>query len=505
VAANDGTPRYQLGPRSTRGLIAGWRSGQIVCVAAGLIVAVGALRSIGGGGGALVALMATCAGIGAATWPLAGRSPEQWAPTVASFAARAVAEGRYRPWQTTGSRRGPIATLSLFQLPDPVVNANKPSEARTRRAEAARDGQASILRVADDVNQPFYIVGDARNQPSPAGIAVIADGKSGTWSAVIPVGGTGFALLDEAQRADRIAEWSGALASMATEGRGLHRLQWLACTYPSSLDGSFSGGGFGRAGADYGRLLQEAGPHLWTHEVLLTVTIRQTGLRRGAKDEAAALLRAQLGSVAERLQAAGLSAGAPLSPLELVGRVRRSFDLKPFDGVVAWPWPVGIEDGWATLRTDTTCHATYWIAEWPRAAVAGGFLLPALLASGVRNVIGVTMAPLPPLTAVRRAERDRTEGTADAEMRERHGFAVTARARREQDSRQRREAELAEGHTAYRYSGYVTVTESDPVALEEACRRMEQSAVVAQLELRRLYGSQEEAFCATLPTGRGCR
>ena len=472
MAANDGTPRYQLGPRSTRGLIAGWRSGQIVCVAAGLIVAVSALRSIGGGGGALVALMATCAGIGAATWPIAGRSPEQWAPTVASFAARAVAEGRYRPWQTTGSRRGPIGHLSLFQLPDPVVHANKPSQAR--RAEAA-------------------------------GIAVIADGKCGTWSAVIPVGGTGFALLDEAQRADRIAEWSGALASMATEGRGLHRLQWLACTYPTWLDGSFSGGGYGRAGADYGRLLQEAGPHLWTHEVLLTVTIRQTGLRRGAKDEAAALLRAQLGSVAERLQAAGLSAGAPLSPLELVGRVRRSFDLAPLDGVVAWPWPVGIEDGWATLRTDTTCHATYWIAEWPRAAVAGGFLLPVLLASGVRNVIGVTMAPLPPLTAVRRAERERTEGTADADMRERHGFAVTARARREQDSRQRREAELAEGHTAYRYSGYVTVTESDPVALEEACRRMEQSAVVAQLELRRLYGSQEEAFCATLPTGRGCR
>jgi len=109
------------------------------------------------------------------------------------------------------------------------------------------------------------------------------------------------------------------------------------------------------------------------------------------------------------------------------------------------------------------------------------------------------------LTAVRRAQRERTEGTADAQMRHRHGFAVTARAAREQESRQRQEAELAEGHAGYRYSGYVTVTEADRDELERACGRLEQSAALAQLELHRLYGAQEEGYCCTLPVGRGCR
>ena len=68
-----------------------------------------------------------------------------------------------------------------------------------------------------------------------------------------------------------------------------------------------------------------------------------------------------------------------------------------------------------------------------------------------------------------------------------------------------RPRELAEGHAGYRYSGYVTVTESDEGALEHACGRVEQAAALAQLELRRLYGAQEDGYCCTLPTGRGCR
>jgi len=195
----------------------------------------------------------------------------------------------------------------------------------------------------------------------------------------------------------------------------------------------------------------------------------------------------------------------PSRPRALALRLRRSFEAEPVDDPICWPWPVGVDDGWARLRTDTTWHATYWIAEWPRCEVGPGFLLPVLLVSGVRKAVSVTMAPLGSLAAVRRAERDRTEGTADAEMRHRHGFAVTARARREQETRQQRETELAEGHAGYRYSGYVTVTESDEGALEHACGRLEQAAALAQLELRRLYGAQEDAYCCTLPTGRGCR
>jgi hypothetical protein len=334
---------------------------------------------------------------------------------------------------------------------------------------------------------------------------VIGDGEASTWSAVLPVGGTGFALLGEAERCDRIAAWSGALAAMAREGGGLQRLQWLSTTYPAWLDGPLAGGGSGVAGELYARLLEEALPDLWAHEVYVVVTVRHSGGARGGSDAAASRLREQLAALGERLRGAGLAPGSPLSPLVLAGTVRRSFEVAPLDGFATWPWPVGIDETWSQVRTDGTWHATYWIAEWPRCEVGGGFLLPVLLAPGVRRTVSVTMAPLPALTAVRRAERERTEGTADADLRNRHGFAVTARHRREQEGRQQREVELADGHAGYRYSGYVTVTELDQQALEHACGRLEQAAALSQLELRRLYGAQEEGYCCTLPAGRGCR
>jgi hypothetical protein len=105
---------------------------------------------------------------------------------------------------------------------------------------------------------------------------------------------------------------------------------------------------------------------------------------------------------------------------------------------------------------------------------------------------------------VRRAEHDRTSGAADAELRRRHGFAVTERARHEHETTARRERELAEGHASFRFSGYVAVTATDEHALASACGRVEQAAALAQLELHRLYGSQEEGLSFTLPTGRGC-
>jgi len=118
--------------------------------------------------------------------------------------------------------------------------------------------------------------------------------------------------------------------------------------------------------------------------------------------------------------------------------------------------------------------------------------------------MAVTMAPVAPLRAVRRAEHDRTSGAADAELRRRHGFAVTARTRHEHEATTRRETELAEGHAAFSFSGYLAVTAEDEAALAAACGRVEQAAAQAQLELHRMFGAQEEGYTCTLPTGRGC-
>ena len=463
MPADSSLPRYRLGPRSTRGLVAGWRSGQIAAVGAGLLVATGVLRTLGGAGGLIAALACVAASLAVATWPLRGRSPEEWAPTVARYALRQAAEGNFRPWSERAERApGSLSQLSMFQLP-----------------------------------------GDRA-------VGVVADRTGGTWSAVLRVAGDGFALLSEGERAARIAAWSGVLAALAGDGSAPHRLQWIARSYPAVLDGPpaerpFSEGGL--ASSAYEQLLDEVSPGLWSREVLVAVSVKTTLRRRGRHeaDPTAAELGRHLDRLGERMQAAGLSCSPPLSPRQLASCLRQFFELEATDMPAIWPWPVGVRERWSSLATDGSWHAVYWVAEWPRAEVGTDFLLPMLVGSGLRRSIAVTMAPLAPLSAVRRAERERTSGAADADLRRRHGFAVSARARREQEARLQREDELAGGHAGFRYSGYVTVTERSPERLEEACRRVEQAAATAQLELRRLYGAQQDGFCCALPLGRGCR
>jgi hypothetical protein len=69
----------------------------------------------------------------------------------------------------------------------------------------------------------------------------------------------------------------------------------------------------------------------------------------------------------------------------------------------------------------------------------------------------------------------------------------------------RRESELADGHAEFRFSGYVTVGGATEAELDVACAEIEQAARQANLELRRLFGQQAEAFTWTLPLGRGLR
>jgi hypothetical protein len=453
----DEAPRYQLGPRSRRGLVAGWRGGQLASVAAGLLAGVLLLRSVGGAAGGLLAFAAIAASVAFATWPVAGRSAEQWAPVVISHVARQAGA----PKRT----RGALSTLELDEVP------------------ARHSGRR---------------------------IGVVVDSAASTWTAAVRVGGSGFALGDEHDRARRVAAWSGVLAAVAREGGSLHRLQWVARCLP----GTFEDPPAPQAAADHGiaissyrSLLERARPVLWSHEVLVAVTVRgSAGPGRRRSGAAAERLVAELAALERRCASAGLEVGGVMSQSCLADTIRKSSAVAGAPSGVAdsWPWPLGVEAGWSSIRTDATWHAVYWIAEWPRTGVGSGFLLPLLLEGGLRRTISVTMEPVAPLRAARRAEHDRTSGAADAELRRRHGFALTARTRHEHDATTRREAELAEGHAAFRFTGYLAVTAEDEAALGTACGRLEQSAAQAQLELHRLYGAQEEALTCTLPTGRGC-
>jgi hypothetical protein len=460
-----GTPRYRFGPRSTRGLIAGWTGGQIACVAVGTLIGLGLLRSVGGAGGALLGVCAAAAGVAVAAWPVGGRPVEAWVPTVRRHLAAQLADPAAAPWAAR-ERRSPFRHLAI-------------------RSASEEDWTATL--------------------------AVVEDRAARTWTAVLPVGGVGFAVLDEDGQSSAVAAWSGVLAALAADGRAGPRLQWIARTYPARLGGRVRfdaprdrAGRHSRAVDDYQLLLTEAERVLWEREVLLALTLP---IPRGATATAAAQLAQSVETLSERVRAAGLSPGEPLDEAGLVQAMRHAYakDSVPSAPVSDSAFPLGMRAGWSNLRTDDTWHATYWIAEWPRGEVGPGVLVPLLAGTGARATVSCTMAPLPPMTAVRRAERERTSGAADAELRVRHGFSLTARARREQETRHQREDELAAGHAAYLFAGYVSVSADDEEGLAGACEEIEQQAAVAQLELRRLFGAQCEGWLCTLPLGRGCR
>jgi hypothetical protein len=160
------------------------------------------------------------------------------------------------------------------------------------------------------------------------------------------------------------------------------------------------------------------------------------------------------------------------------------------------------DESWSALRADGSWHATYWISEWPRLDVSPDFLSPLLLGEG-RRTVSVVMAPVPGDRAAREARAARAADVADDELRTRAGFLPSARRGREAEGVLRRETELADGHSEYRFAGYVTVSADSREDLEAQCVETQQAAGRAHLQLCRLYGRQAEAFTWTLPLGRG--
>ncbi|HXQ43008.1 MAG TPA: SCO6880 family protein [Acidimicrobiales bacterium] len=497
--ADDESPtRYRFGPLERRGLVAGWRGGQIAAVATGLVVAVGILRLRPSPLGAVVAFTAVAAGVATATWPLRGRTAEQWAPD----AARHVDVIRAQRKQ---QRRQPFATMVLL-----------PVDLGATGVVGARLGTATRQRGPSDNGQSAGVIHDVAGR---------------TYTAVLRVSGPGFVLLGAADKARRVDAWAGVLASLAREGTAVHRVQWIERSLPDDgaevrrhiLERAVVAAD-SVAHRSYAELVDGEVAAVHRHEVMLAVTVhaghsaRAVRAAGGGQRGACALLLRETASLARRLGEAGLDVAGTLAPGALADAVRRGFDAdtaarERSDGQdrmarsaplrSPWPGPMGMLPEWGRLRTDATWHTTYWIAEWPRTDVGADFLGPLLLVSDIRRSVSVVMEPVGPLRAARRIEQARTADIADAELRRRGGFLATARRRREEDVLVQREGELADGHASFRFSGYVTVSASDTDALEEACGRVEQVAGQAGLELRRCYGDQALAFTCTLPFGRG--
>jgi hypothetical protein len=365
------------------------------------------------------------------------------------------------------------------------------------------------------------IFGFTARDGSPS-LGVVYDPRARTYTAVMELLGHSFALLSNNEKERRVASWASVLSSVARERSMVHRIQWLAATLPddgAAVDAHLAQRGVlpseAPARRSYLELLQRAGGETCKHEVHLAVQLRETGAAAravrslgGGARAACSLLAREVASLAQQLAGADIPVERVLDERAIAALVRRAIGGDSLRASacppcnVAWPWPLATEAEWGALRADGGWHATYWVAEWPRLDVGPEFLGPLLLGS-VRRTLAVVMEPLSPTRALRQVERARTADVADAELRRRGGFLATARRAREAEVAQRREQEVADGHGSFRFSGYVSVSAPSREQLVAACESTEQAASQCRLELRRLYGTQEEAFTCTLPLARG--
>jgi hypothetical protein len=497
-----GEARYRFGPLERRGVVGGWRGSQLAWVAGGLVVAVGLVRADPRLTGVVAALLCLLASFGAVTWPVRGRTIEQWLPVVARWTGRRL-RGADR-FRSSVPVLGLPAPAPAFRQPGSGPDPLSGVKVGSRRAGAFPETLAGCRILSPPVEDGGLRVG------------VVHDARSQTYSAVLAMAGAGLPLLGTEERHARIGAWAEVLAGLAREGSAIHRVQWVERSLPgpSLPAGPRALSGPEHARRSYAELLETVGARSEHHEVLLALSVRAERAARsrgrGADAVACATLVHELRSFETQLESAGFPSLGALAPRGLVLCLRNVIEESPTPlgtggpGLAPWwPWPLATETTWASYRTGGTWHATYWVAEWPRLPVGPDFLAPVLLQGPKRRAVAVTMEPLGPERALRQAEHDRTAHLADAELRRRVGYLTTARRRREHETAAARELELADGHAPYRFSGYITVTAATAPELETSCRRLEQAAAHARLSLLRLFGEQDEAFTWTLPLARG--
>ena len=107
--------------------------------------------------------------------------------------------------------------------------------------------------------------------------------------------------------------------------------------------------------------------------------------------------------------------------------------------------------------------------------------------------------------AARDIRKKKTEYISDAAQRQRIGQIEDAQQSAEYSDVLQQEADLTAGHGILRTTGLIAVSAQDPDELERAVADIEQAAIQASCETRRLWGQQAQAFSAAalaaLPTG----
>ncbi|QDP95348.1 PrgI family protein [Microlunatus elymi] len=373
-----------------------------------------------------------------------------------------------------------------------------------------------------------------------AEIAVVHDPYAKTYTAVLALEGSTFALLETSVRASRVDAWGSLLAQLCSENGVINRIQVLERTLPDSGDALHRD--WTRRGvhdgslqaANYEQLLSAVDGSTQAHECFVAVSvdarranaeIRQAG---GGHQGAAAVVVREIDKIAEGLKGAGVRVDGWCPPRMLGEVIRTAYDpaSRPLirrrgggrsdsrggdDGLPSGVdpricGPMRAENAWSHYRTDSAVHRCWWILQWPRQYVDAGFLTPLLLSSQHRRTVSIVLEPLSPSRASRRVTLRQSGVSSEAAMRQRFRRRTTRRHEIEAGDVDRRETELVAGHGLYRMLGFLSVSADDLAQLEAASGEIEALAQRSQLEIARMSGEHDQAFgAAALPLARGLR
>ncbi|MCT3000399.1 PrgI family protein [Propionibacterium freudenreichii] len=470
----------QFSRLAKRGIMLGLSLPQLIVLGIAVLTVVFALYTAGGMGFAWTTpIWGTCALL--AVIPAGGRKVIEWVPILARWAARTYLG------QLVYRRR--------------VI---KPRPAGT----LALPGDAASLREWEDPE---------------TGAAMVHDPHAQTLTAILGVSHPAFVLLDPGEQQRRVSGWGRVLAAACRSGR-IARIQVSERTLPDSGtglaewwrthgtdDGSW-------AATTYAELIDRAGPAGERHATTISLALdmkaaaRQIRTSGGGMRGAAAVLRQEMSTLTTALRAAELTSTGWLAPGEVAVVLRSAYDPAAAPALerhgdlgrdLATAGPVAVTETWDRLRSDSAHHEVLWITEWPRSQVYPGFLAPLVLSNGILRTLALHYTPVRADQAARDLRKKKTELISDAAQRRKIGQIEDAASSAELDDVLQQEADLTAGHGVLRVSGLVAVSAPTVDELDAAVAAVEQAAIQASCETRRLVGQQAQAFtAAALPLCR---
>jgi hypothetical protein len=397
-----------------------------------------------------------------------------------------------------------------------VPTSNEGSEKSTapRRGRTRRSRRKAPEQLPPELGRLRWLATTVDG--AEAGLLVERVGRRSLLTAVVSVsGGDRFVFSGPDEQAAQILQWGEVLKTMAADGPGLRRLQWVerATPQPSTVQEDWSAAAMRDARAeeraDYQSLQVAIGTAAIHHDVYLGAQV-ETEAAPGP--DALSETTVEVAQLCEHLTSIGLRPKV-LSRRAIAATLRQWADPTAPERVALWgegsipvsqAWPASRKVGYDTLRTDGYVHRVGQIAAWPRIDVGTEWMYPLLataLAGSVRTV-SMHFEAVSTEQAFAEVRDARTTGGMAQRKRDEKGIITTEEEERRVDEARSRERELTRGFRQHKVAGLVMVSSPEATTAERAWRQAQRKAVECHLDLREMHARGHEAWAATLPLCR---